>query len=170
MIPFSMATVGIEDVFKGYRLSDGSVVNIRIMDTGGQENYDAINETYYRDADCCLLVYDITSEKSFDKVKNYYIEKIKENCKTIIKVLLLGNKTDLKEERVISPKDGADLAQKNGYIFMESSCKDNYNVTDAFTTLIEMTNNELIKTDIKQNFRVKGERKKKKGKEKKSFC
>ena len=170
MIPFSMATVGIEDVFKGYRLSDGSVVNIRIMDTGGQENFDSINVKYYRDADCCLLVYDITSEKSFDKVKNYYIEKIKENCKTIIKVLLLGNKTDLKEERVISPKDGADLAQKNGYIFMESSCKDNYNVTDAFTTLIEMTNNELIKTDIKQNFRVKGERKKKKGKEKKSFC
>ena len=161
MIPFSMATVGIEDVFKGYRLSDGSVVNIRIMDTGGQENYDAINETYYRDADCCLLVYDITSEKSFDKVKNYYIEKIKENCKTIIKVLLLGNKTDLKEERVISPKDGADLAQKNGYIFMESSCKDNYNVTDAFTTLIEMTNNELLKTEIKSSFKLKGKRKKK---------
>ena len=165
-----LSTIGIDDVFEGYRLSDGSVVNIRIMDTGGQENFDAINETYYRDADCCLLVYDITSEKSFDKVKDYYIQKLKDNCKTIIKVLLLGNKTDLKDERIISPKDGAELAQKNGFVFMESSCQDNYNVTDAFTTLIEMTNNELIKTDIKKYFRLKGERKNRDEKKKKKFC
>ena len=166
----TLSTIGIEDVFEGYRLSDGSVVNIRIMDTGGQENFDAINETYYRDADCCLLVYDITSEKSFDKVKDYYIQKLKYNCKTIIKVLLLGNKTDLKDERIISPKDGAELAQKNGFVFMESSCQDNYNVTDAFTTLIEMTNYELIKTDIKKYFRLKGERKNRYEKKKKKFC
>ena len=156
----SLLTAGLDDRFKGYRLSDGSVVKVRIMDTGGQERFNSIVEKYYRDADCCLLVYDITSEKSFEKIKNYYIEKIKENCKSIIKVLLLGNKTDLKEERKISQKDGADLAQKNGYYFMESSCKDNYNVSDAFTTLIEMTNNELLKTEIKSSFKLKGKRKK----------
>ena len=157
----TLLTVGLDDRFRGYRLSDGSIVKVRIMDTGGQERFNSIVEKYYRDADCCLLVYDITSEKSFEKIKNYYIEKIKENCKSIIKVLLLGNKTDLKEERKISQKDGADLAQKNGYYFMESSCKDNYNVSDAFTTLIEMTNNELLKTEIKSSFKLKGKRKKK---------
>ena len=166
----TLSTIGIEDVFEGYRLSDGSVVNIRIMDTGGQEKFDAINESYYTDADCFLLVYDITSEKSFDKVQNDYVEKIKENCKSIIKVLLLGNKTDLEKEREISKKEGADLAHKNGFYFMESSCKDNYNVTDAFTTLIEMTNNELIKTDIKKNFRLKGERKNNDNQKNKNWC
>ena len=156
MDEFILSTVGIEDVFKGYRLQDGSIVNVRIMDTGGQERFDAINANYYKDADCCLLVYDITSEKSFDKIKDYYIGKIKENCKSIIKVILLGNKTDLKDERKISLKSGTDLAKENGFIFMESSCKDNYNVSDAFTTLIEMTNSELIKTSKRKNFKIKG--------------
>ena len=155
MDEFILSTVGIEDIFKGYRLSDGSIVNVRIMDTGGQERFDAINANYYKDADCCLLVYDITSEKSFDKIQNYYIGKIKENCKSIIKVILLGNKTDLEDERKISHKSGADLANENGYIFMESSCKDNYNISDAFTTLIEMTNSELIKTNNRKNFKLK---------------
>ena len=158
MTNFTMTTIGIDDYFNGYRLSDGSIVNVRIMDTGGQERFNAINEKFYKDADCCLLVYDITSETSFEKIKDYYIIKLKEKCKRLIKVLLLGNKTDLKNERKISPKEGADLAQKNGYYFMESSCLDNYNVSDAFTTLIEMTNNELIKTDINQNLRLKIER------------
>ena len=160
MKSFTMTTVGLEDYFNGYRLSDGSVVNVRIMDTGGQERFNAINEKFYKDADCCLLVYDITSVNSFERIKDYYIKKIKESCKSIIKVLLLGNKTDLKEKRKISLKEGADLAQKNGFYFMESSCLDNYNVSDAFTTLIEMTNNELIKTktDIKRNFRIKNEK------------
>ena len=72
-----VSTIGFEDFFHGFRLSDGSIVNVRIMDTSGQERYDAINEKYYRDADCCLLVYDITDKSSFNKIKNYYIKKIK---------------------------------------------------------------------------------------------
>ena len=151
MNELTITTVGLEDFFYGYRLSDGSVVNVRIMDTGGQERFNSINEKFYKQADCCLLVYDVTSEKSFERIKNYYIKTIKQNCSSISKVLLLGNKTDLKEQRKISPKEGADLAQKNGYYFMESSCVDNYNVSDAFTTLIEMINNELFKTDYKKN-------------------
>ena len=125
MDKYILPTIVFDASFQSYRLSDGSVVNVRIMDTGGQERYDSIIESYYKDADCCLLVYDITSEKSFDKIKDYYIGKIKENCKSIIKVILLGNKTDLKDERKISLKSGTDLAKENGFIFMESSCKDN---------------------------------------------
>ena len=136
------------------------------MDTGGQERFDTINEQYYRDADCCLLVYDITSKKSFNKIENYYINKIKENCKSIIKVVLLGNKNDLENKRIIPQKDGTELATKNGYIFMESSSYDNYNVSDSFTTLIEMTNKDLIKTGVKIGFKIKGERRKVKKKKK----
>ena len=170
MNDFNLTTVGIDDFFKGYRLSDGSIVNVRIMDTGGQEIFDSIISNYYKEADCCLLVYDITSEKSFDKIQNYYIGKIKENCKSIIKVILLGNKTDLKDERKISLKSGADLAKENGFIFMETSCKDNYNVSDAFTTLIEMTNSELIKTNNRKNFKLKDRTNNIKEEENKKCC
>ena len=115
------------------------------MDTAGEEKFNSIAESYYRKADCCLLVYDITSKKSFDKIKKYYVKRLKEYSDNILKVVLLGNKTDLKDQRQVSDIKGRDLALENGYIFMESSCKDNYNVSDAFTALVEMTNNELKK-------------------------
>ena len=115
------------------------------MDTIGQEKYNALNENFYKQANCCLLVYDITNKESFNKIKNYYVNKIKENCKSIVKVVLLGNKTDLNDKREVSDKDGHDLALQNEYIFMESSCKNNYNVSDAFTALVEMTNLDCTK-------------------------
>ena len=141
----ALATIGLRTEFQGFRLSDGSVVNVQILDTAGQERFNAITESYYRDADCCLLVYDITSEESFEKIENYYIDELKKNNDQIKKVILLGNKTDLKDKRQIDHEKGSGLATKHGYIFMETSCKDNYNVSDAFTALIEMTNTELKK-------------------------
>ena len=164
-----ITTVGLEDFFNGYKLSDGSIVNVRIMDTGGQEKFNAINEYFYKHADCCLLVYDITCKKSFEVIKEYYVKKLKESCRNIIKVLLLGNKTDLNEKREISLKDGADLAQKNGYIFMESSCVDNYNVSNAFETLIQITNTELEKNNSRK-LKIKPMNNKKKDKDKGKCC
>ena len=141
-------TVGLDNIFRTFQLSDGSLVNCGIMDTGGQERFDAINESYYRKADCCLLVYDITNRNSFEDCKNYYNKKLKECSEDIIKVILLGNKTDLKDKRVISPEEGAKFAEENNYIFMETSCKDNYNVADAFTALVEMANAECKRKGI----------------------
>ena len=117
------------------------------MDTSGQEIYRSINENYYRNADCCLLVYDITNVKSFEECK-YYCTQIKERCKKNIKVILLGNKMDLEDKRKIDSKLGADLALKNKYIFMETSCLKNKNVADAFEALIEITNREAKNSQI----------------------
>ena len=140
-----VATIGIDNEFQCVQLTDGSIIKLRVLDTAGQEIYNSINENYYKDADGCLLVYDITNNDSFERIKDYYIQKIKDKCKKNIKIVLLGNKTDKNDERKVSDKDGRDLALKNNYIFMESSCKDNYNVSDAFTALVEMTNNDMIK-------------------------
>ena len=131
------------------------------MDTAGQEKFSSISENYYKQADCCLLVYDITSMQTFEKIKKYYVPKIKEYNDNIIKVVLLGNKTDEKEKREVLDIDGIELAQDNGYIFMESSCLENYNVSGAFTVLVEMANFEIkkgrkiriIQEDKKENIR-----------------
>ena len=112
------------------------------MDTGGQETFNSQNKTYYKKADCILLVYDITSIKSFN--------------------------ADLKEKREVTQEMGSNLAIKNGFIFMETSCEDNYNVSDAFETLIEMTNTDMIK---KGNINKKPSKLSKSlTKKKKSFC
>ena len=137
--------MGYPNYFSTYKLSDGSLVNVNILDTAGQEKFKSVSESYYKRADCCLLVYDITNRKSFDEVKDYYNENIKEKCKKKIKVILLGNKTDLEDQRKVQPEEGAGLALENDYIFMETSCLKNANVSDAFETLIEITNIESKK-------------------------
>ena len=143
----NITTVGFNEEVVNLQLSDGSLVNCRISDTAGQEKYRSLGKKYYNSADCCLLVYDITSKKSLEEIKKFYIKEINENCKKDIKVILLGNKTDLEgiKNREVSPEEGANLALENGYIFMESSCAHNTNVADAFVTLIEKTNIEMRK-------------------------
>ena len=93
-----------------YRLSDGSVINVHIEDTCGQERFDSICESYYKDADGVLLVYDIANKKSFDRIKLYYVNKIKEKCKNGIPIILLGNKADLEEKREVSQQDAINLS------------------------------------------------------------
>ena len=141
------------------------------MDTSGQERFRAINESYYRNADCCLLVYDITNKKSFEECK-YYIQQIKDRCKQNIKVIVLGNKTDLEDQRQIPAEEGVNFAFENHCLFMETSCLKNENVADAFETLIELTNREEIKNNVKrhnskiiitQNTQINTNRKVKKG-------
>ena len=133
------------------------------MDTAGQERFRSINTSYYRKADCCLLVYDITNRKSFEEIENYFNEKIKEKCKKNIQVILLGNKTDLEDKREIKAEEGANFSLINNYIFMETSCIKNTNVSDAFETLIEITNREAIKNKNKsENFKITKSKNKKK--------
>ena len=92
-----------------------------------------------------MLVYDITNDKSFEQVRNYYSKEIKNYCKENTLVVLLGNKSDLENERKINSETAANFAVKKGYIFMETSCEKNKNVADAFTTLIEKTNIRMKK-------------------------
>ena len=133
------------------------------MDTGGQERFDSINKKYYKDADCCLFVYAINDKDSFEKIKDYYINLLNDHNKNIIKVMLIGNKTDLdkEKEREVSIEEGTNLAEKHGFIFKETSCVDNYNVADAFATIIEMTNSEMYRTErVSTRFKLTDKNKK----------
>ena len=140
----NIATVGTVFNFNVYQLSDGSLVKVDILDTGGQERFRALNQQYYRYADGCLLVYDITDRNSFDEIKGFYSEEIKEKCKKDIKIILLGNKTDLEEKRKVTSEEGANLAFEKGYNFMETSCLENRNVADSFETLIELAYEQVL--------------------------
>jgi len=92
-----------------------------------------------------VLVYDITDSESFEECKNYYKKQISNICKKDIKVILVGNKADLKKNRKVLSEEGAKFAKENNYYFKETSCENNFNVADAFETIIIMTNNDMIK-------------------------
>ena len=168
-------TIGNPHSFETYQLSDGSLVNVKILDTVGQEKFKSISERYYKEADGCLLVYDISKRNTFDEIKGYYKEKIKENCKDDIKIILLGNKTDLEGEREVPPEEGAIFAAENGYMFMETSCLQNKYVADCFETLIEIVGREAKEknqtNDDEETIRiVKSNKKNKKKKNKGGYC
>ena len=110
-----------------------------------KEKFNSINKTYYKRADCCLLVYDVTNRESFEECQNFYKKEIAENCKNNVKVILIGNKVDLEETREISEEEGSKFAKENKYYFKETSCEKNFNVADAFETIIIMTHNDMIK-------------------------
>ena len=131
-----------------FKLSDGSIINVHIKDTCGQERYDSINERYIKNADGILLVFDISDKISFEKVQNYYPEIIENNCNPGIPILLLGNKTDLKDKRLVTVQEAIDLAINNEYVYKETSCVNNENVADAFETIIEMWNINSKTKDI----------------------
>ena len=146
----TLATVcGGARYVRSFQLSDGTFINCMILDTAGQERFDSLNLTYYKKADAVLLVYDISQKSSFEKIKKYYVEQIKENCNEDIPVLLLGNKIDKIDERQVSYEEGIDLALKENYEFKESSCLKNKNVAGAFEDLLERWNFQNHKMDKK---------------------
>ena len=126
-----------------FQLPDGSYVNCEILDTGGLEKYNARNRQYYQKADCCVLVYDITRKDTFKECKNFYKKEIINNCKKDIKVILVGNKTDLEKDRKVAKEEAKDFAIKNNYYFKETSCESIFNVMEAFETIILETYGDL---------------------------
>ena len=142
----NLVTFGAPHSFLSLQLFDGSLINVTIIDTAGQEKFRSMNNQYLNKVDGILLVYDITSEDSFEEIKNYYCAKIKEYCKQNVIIILVGNKSDLEDIRKIKIEDGASFAAENGYMFMETSCLKNEYVSECFETLIELCykENEVV--------------------------
>uniref|UniRef100_A0A0A9VV46 Ras-related protein Rab-8A n=1 Tax=Lygus hesperus TaxID=30085 RepID=A0A0A9VV46_LYGHE len=128
-----ISTIGIDFKIRTIEL-DGKKIKLQIWDTAGQERFRTITTAYYRGAMGIMLVYDITNEKSFDNIKNW-IRNIEENATTDVEKMLLGNKCDATEKRVVSKEKGEQLAVEYGIKFMETSAKDSINVETAFFSI-----------------------------------
>ena len=138
--PDSKATVGVEFGTRDFQIENNKV-KVQIWDTAGQERYRSITNAYYKGAKGSLLVYDITNPKSFENLDKW-LSDLKSNGEEKISVILLGNKSDLEEERQISVEQGKEKAAFFKLAFMETSALNGNNIEKAF--------NELI-TDVYKN-------------------
>ncbi|XP_066238972.1 ras-related protein Rab-26 isoform X2 [Saccopteryx leptura] len=109
-------------------------IDFRIWDTAGQERFRSVTHAYYRDAHALLLLYDVTNKASFDNVQAWLTE-IQEYAQHDVVLMLLGNKVDSAQERVVKREDGEKLAKEYGLPFMETSAKMGLNVDLAFTAI-----------------------------------
>nr|KAF6349883.1 RAB3A, member RAS oncogene family [Myotis myotis] len=124
--PAFVSTVGIDFKVKTIYRNDKRI-KLQIWDTAGQERYRTITTAYYRGAMGFILMYDITNEESFNAVQDWSTQ-IKTYSWDNAQVLLVGNKCDMEDERVVSSERGRQLADHLGFEFFEASAKDNINV------------------------------------------
>ncbi|XP_074120504.1 ras-related protein Rab-17 [Sminthopsis crassicaudata] len=122
---------------------DNSALKLEIWDTAGQEKYHSVCHLYFRGANAAILVYDIANKDSFQRAQNWWKEVENEFSPEEIVVILVGNKTDLEDSREVTLEEGKAFAESKKLLFMETSAKLNYQVTEAFTALAR----ELLKKE-----------------------
>ncbi len=124
---------------------EGKRIKVQIWDTAGQERFRTITTAYYRGAMGIMLIYDVTDERSFNNIRNW-IRNIDQYATEGVNKILIGNKCDDVERRVVERERGAELAREYGLKFMETSAKNNVNVDEAFLTLARDIKKRLIDT------------------------
>ena len=107
-------------------------IRFEVWDTAGQEQYRALNKIFYKDAAICILVYDITSIKSFNALKEYWIQEITNSAPKGVVLGLAANKSDLDENEAISEEMARNFAKEINAIFMYTSASTFIGIDELF--------------------------------------
>ena len=114
-----------------------SKVRLIMWDLAGQEKYNVIRSMYFQGCVGALLVYDVTRPNTFELINSKWLMDFKKFIKKEGTYILIGNKIDLSEQRVVSTADGEKLAEEiQASAFVETSAKLNQNVETAFKNLV----------------------------------
>jgi small GTP-binding protein len=146
------STVGVEFFTKTFKIND-DILKLEIWDTAGQERYKAITSAYYRGSRGALIVYDITRIETYNNVDKWLTE-LKEKVEGSLKLLLIGNKSDLQEERKISIETAKHKARQFNVPLMETSAYDSTNIKKVFETILK----EMYKDFKKEKVNFKKEK------------
>jgi len=136
-----ISTIGVDFKIKTLNI-DGKTIKLQIWDTAGQERFRTITSSYYRGAQGIILVYDCTDQESFSNVKQWMGEIDRYACENVNK-LLVGNKTDLVNEKVVDQATAKAFADSMGIPFIETSAKNATNVEQCFLSMARDIKNRL---------------------------
>ncbi|XP_040193311.1 ras-related protein Rab-44-like isoform X3 [Rana temporaria] len=123
------ATIGIDYHFKTLTIDNKQYV-LQLWDTAGQERFHSITEQFFRKADGIVIMYDVTSRKTFTDVC-YWLNRIQAKTVDDLVILLIGNKTDCDSERNVTYEDAEKLAQEYQLLFTECSAESGVNVMES---------------------------------------
>lgn len=128
----------IENTFTKNLKVGGQEFNLQVVDTAGQDEYTLIPLNYCMNINGFVIVYSVNSEKSFRVAQTVY-DKLKDQQGDIgLPVVLVGNKKDLRMERIISFEEGKKLADSWKAPFLEASAKENSSVTEIFEKVLQV--------------------------------
>ncbi|KAJ2954308.1 hypothetical protein O0L34_g2560 [Tuta absoluta] len=133
----------LQATFLNKRLNlNGKRINLSIWDTAGQERFHALGPIYYRNSNGAILVYDITDEDSFLKVKNW-VKELRKMLGTQIVLVIAGNKIDMEHERTVPLEEAESYANSVGAKHYYTSAKLNQGVEDLFLDLTKEMSERL---------------------------
>jgi Ras-related protein Rab-1A len=139
-----ISTIGVDFKIRTLEI-DGKNVKLQIWDTAGQERFRTITSSYYRGAHGIIVVYDVTDKVSFNNVKQWLGEIDRYACQAVNK-LLVGNKSDLKDKKVVEFQEAKDFADSIGIPFLETSAKSATNVEEAFIQMTKQIKERVSRT------------------------
>ena len=111
---------------------NNNIVKCQIWDTCGQEKYRSLIPSFYNNLSLAIIIYAINDISSFDNV-NFWLNELKNKASVDIKIVLIGNKADLEDERKISKEEAEKYFQENNFnLFFETSAKTGFNAKEVF--------------------------------------
>ena len=117
-------TIGCDHYDKDVTVAN-QTVKLSIWDTAGQERFRGLSSSYYKKARCVIVVFDITKKSSFDKI-DFWRDEIANYAEADVLVILVGNKVDLQDKRVILKEDATNYVNKHKFsLYMETSALEN---------------------------------------------
>ncbi|XP_054162474.1 uncharacterized protein LOC128960425 [Oppia nitens] len=131
-----ISTIGIDFKQKLINLDD-IPIKLQIWDSAGQERFRTLTTAYYRGAMGIILMYDVTNIDSFKHIP-YWFHNIEENASPDVVKILVANKSDAQQLRVVDHESGLQLAQQYSVPFFECSCKSNINIHQIFHDITQL--------------------------------
>ncbi|KAG0768280.1 hypothetical protein G6F57_002479 [Rhizopus arrhizus] len=128
------STIGAAFLSKTIKYDENTTIKFDIWDTAGQERYKSLTPIYYRNANCAVIVYDVTQLSSLERAKSW-IDELQRQGESNTVIALVGNKCDLDSSPVIDSNTTKEYAEENGFVFIETSAKTGHNVNELFTEI-----------------------------------
>lgn len=142
----------IEDSYRKQIDVDGQQCMLEILDTAGTEQFTAMRDLYMKNGQGFVLCYSITSQSTFNDLADLYEQILRVKDTHEVPLVLVGNKCDLDNERVVGREQGQTLARNWNCVFMETSAKAKINVNEVFFDLVRQINN---RTPVPKKTRTK---------------
>ncbi|KAJ9574900.1 hypothetical protein L9F63_007919, partial [Diploptera punctata] len=130
----------IEDSYRKQVEVDGQQCMLEILDTAGTEQFTAMRDLYMKNGQGFVLVYSITAQSTFNDLQDLREQILRVKDTEDVPMVLVGNKCDLEDERVVGKDQGVNLARQFNCAFMETSAKAKINVNDIFYDLVRQIN------------------------------
>ena len=152
-------------------------ISFDIWDTAGQEAYRSITKNFYVNAAIGVMVYDIRNRESFENIKKYWSQQLKDSGVQNIVLAIAGNKCDIFNEEEVSENEAREYAESIGAVFQLTSCKENIGIDELFKESGKrfLEANKLIAKEKKQkkeneNLKIEGKDVANNGKTAKKKC